>query len=127
MNNEQQLTQVLIDFGDAFNRHDAKALVSMMTEDAIFYTVAGDEVSGNAIIGTEAIEVAFNGVWKAMPDAHWQAVSCFASGDRGLSDWIFSGTNADGSRIEAHGCDIFTFEGNKIKVKNAFRKQVPLK
>jgi len=41
-------------------------------------------------------------------------------GDRGVSEWVFTGT-LNGQRIEVSGCDIFTFRGGKIAVKSAFR------
>ena len=50
----------------------------------------------------------------------------FADGDRGVSEWTFRGTAADGSRIEAEGCDLFTFENGKIVRKQAFRKNRPV-
>lgn len=117
----------LIDaFGEAFNRHDAEALVSMMTEDCVFYTVGGAEVYGNAITGRAAVKAAFEGVWKAMPDAHWRALNSFVDADNGLSFWHFTGSNSDGSRVDAHGCDICTFKDGKIDTKNTFRKDRPL-
>ncbi len=48
----------------------------------------------------------------------------FVAGARGVSEWTFTGTRAsDGQRIEVDGCDIFTFEGDKIRVKDSWRKQ----
>jgi ketosteroid isomerase-like protein len=44
------------------------------------------------------------------------------TGDRGVSEWTFSGTRSDGKRIEVNGCDLFTFLDGKIAVKNSFRK-----
>ena len=116
--------QLLVEFGEAFNRHDADALVAMMTEDACFYTVAGETTYGNKISGREAIKSAFAMVWEAMPNAHWDAGDIFVCGNRGLTEWVFSGTDKEGKRIKAQGCDIFTFKDGKILVKNAFRKQV---
>jgi hypothetical protein len=46
-------------------------------------------------------------------------------GDRGLSEWIFRGTAANGTRIEGEGCDLFTFSGDKLSSKSAFRKDRP--
>lgn len=37
-----------------------------------------------------------------------------------------SGTNAEGSRVEAEGADLFTLRDGKIIVKQAFRKRRPL-
>ena len=44
----QDLEQLLEAFADAWNRHDVEALMSMMTEDAVFEASAGDNVNGEA-------------------------------------------------------------------------------
>jgi ketosteroid isomerase-like protein len=64
-------------------------------------------------------------VWATFPDAHWGHARHFVSGDRGVSEWTFSGTRADGSRVEVHGCDLFTFRDGKIALKNSYRKNRP--
>ena len=46
-------------------------------------------------------------------------------GDRGFSESTFTGTRADGQRVQARMVDVFTFRGGKIAVKNAFRKDRP--
>jgi ketosteroid isomerase-like protein len=46
-------------------------------------------------------------------------------GDRGVSEWTFTGTSKDGTRVEVSGCDLFTFRNGKIAVKNSFRKNRP--
>jgi hypothetical protein len=41
-----------------------------------------------------------------------------------VSEWTFVGTRAsDGARVEVDGCDLFTFAGTKIRVKDSMRKQ----
>jgi hypothetical protein len=50
----------------------------------------------------------------------------FVQGNRGVSEWIFTGTNTEGKRSEVAGCDIFTFRDGKIQVKNSYRKNRPL-
>ena len=43
-------------------------------------------------------------------------------------DCVFEGAGGPdvyGTRIEANGCDLFTFRNGKIAVKNAFRKDRP--
>lgn len=44
------------------------------------------------------------------------------SGDRGVSEWIFTGTTAEGKRVEDNGCDVFTFRNGKIAVKSSYFK-----
>ncbi len=110
---------------EAFNRHDADAAVSFMTDDVVFETLGGSESYGTRIEGRESVRDAFAGVWKAFPDAHWETTNHTVTGDLGVSEWIFRGTGSDGSRIEAEGVDLFTLKGGKISMKRAFRKQRP--
>lgn len=118
--------QDLADTFDAFNRHDVDAVMKCFADDCVFYAVGGPEVYGAKIEGAEAIAAAFSGVWAAMKDAHWDHHSHFVHEDRAVSEWTFSGTNADGSRVEAEGADLFTLRDGKIIVKQALRKNRPL-
>lgn len=116
----------LADTFDAFNRHDVDAVMTHFAEDCVFYTVAGDEVYGTRIEGAKAIADSFSAVWAGMKDAHWDHHSHFVAGDRAVSEWTFSGTNAQGQRVEAQGADLFTLRDGKIIVKQALRKQRPV-
>ena len=37
-------------------------------------------------------------------------------------EWVFTGTRADGTRVEVNGCDLFSFRDGRIAVKNSYRK-----
>lgn len=111
---------------DAFNRHDVDGVLEHMTDDVVFETAAGPEAHGARVSGREAVGEAFTKVWTTMPDVQWQNTSHFAAGDHGVSQWTFAATQPDGKRIEADGCDIFTFRDGKICKKQAFRKDRPL-
>lgn len=111
---------------DAFNRHDVEGVMQVFAKDCVFYTVGGEEAYGTKIEGAEAIAKAFSGVWQSMADAHWDHHSHFVHGNRAVSEWTFSGTNPDGTRVMAEGADLFTLRDGKIIVKQALRKQRPL-
>ena len=113
-------------FANAWNRHDVDDLMSFMTDDCVFEASAGDEVCGTRYEGADAVRAGFSKAWESLPDAKWGDASHFVSGDRGVSEWVFSGTQADGKRVEVTGCDIFTFRDGKIVVKNSYRKNRPL-
>jgi ketosteroid isomerase-like protein len=117
--------ELLKRFAEAWNRHDIDALMDCVTEDCVFETVAGPEVFGSRHQGPEAVRKSFAQAWQTFPDAQWEGGRHFVCGDRGVSEWMFSGTSTDGTRIVANGCDLFTFRGGKIAVKNAFRKARP--
>jgi steroid delta-isomerase-like uncharacterized protein len=117
--------EVLEAFADAWNRHDADALMSFMTEDCVFDSSAGPEVCGTRYVGNEAVRAGYVEVWSTFPDAHWGNARHFVQGERGVSEWTFTGTSTDGTRVEVNGCDLFTFQGGKIAVKNSYRKNRP--
>lgn len=117
--------EFLMAFGQAWNRHDIDALMAFMDEDCIFHAAAGPELQGKTFSGREAVRAGFQLAWQTFPDAAWLDGNHFVAGDRGVSESTFSGTKADGTRIEARMVDVFTFRNGKIAVKNAFRKDRP--
>ena len=118
----QVTTETLQAFADAWNRHDIDALMSFMTDDCVFEASAGPDVSGTRYVGPQAVRAGFAEVWSTFPDAHWGHGRHLVSGDRGVSEWTFTGTRADGTHVEVNGCDLFVFRGGKIALKNSFRK-----
>ena len=122
MSNETDLLRLLQEYGDAFNRHDAGALMSMMTADAVFEVSVGPDVNGERHQGQQAVRAAFEAVFAQYPDAQWNGARHFVAGTRGVSEWTFTGTRKDGTRVEVNGCDLFTLRGGKIAVKDSYRK-----
>jgi steroid delta-isomerase-like uncharacterized protein len=118
-------TEVLEAFADAWNRHDIDALMSFMTEDCVFEASSGPDACGTRYVGRAAVRTGYAEVWATFPDAHWGNARHLVQGQRGLSEWTFTGTRADGTRVEVNGCDLFTFRGGKIAVKNSYRKNRP--
>lgn len=110
----------------AFNRHDGAAVMACMTDDIVFDAAAGPDICGRRLSGTQEVRAAFESTFAGMPDVSWECTRHDVFNDRGISEWIFRATGADGRRIEAEGCDLFSFRGDKICSKSAFRKDRPL-
>jgi ketosteroid isomerase-like protein len=110
-------------FADAWNRHDTDAILSMMTQDCIFEASRGPDVKGTIYTGQDEVRHGVGEVFATFPDAQWNGPRHFVAGDRGVSEWVFTATSPDGSRVEVQGCDVFTFRDGKIAVKNSYRKQ----
>jgi steroid delta-isomerase-like uncharacterized protein len=109
-------------FGDGWNRHDVDFIMTFMADDCVFETTAGKEICGTRYEGRERVREAFARVFKMFPDAHFSNARHFATGDRGLSEWVFTATSADGKKIEVNGCDVFTFKHGKIAKKDSYFK-----
>ena len=125
-NPNQVTVEMLQAFAEAWNRHDVDALMSFMSEDCIFESSAGDDACGTRYEGAEAVSKGYAKAWRDFPDARWNDPNHFVIGDRGVSEWVFTGTNVDGKRIEVAGCDLFLFRDGKIVIKNSYRKNRPL-
>ena len=110
-------------YSDAWNEHDIDKIMSWMTDDCVFETSDGAEPWGTRFIGARAVRARFIEVWTDLPDVTFHNARHFVSGDRGCSEWTFTGTRGDGARVEVDGCDLFTFRGRRIFLKNSFIKQ----
>lgn len=123
--NEPVTVATLAAFSAAWNRHDIDSLMGFMSDDCIFQTAAGSESYGTRHVGKSAVRAAFESAWINFPDAQWIHDRHFVHENFGVSEWTFTGTAADGSRVEADGVDVFTFKDGKIQLKNVFRKNRP--
>jgi hypothetical protein len=64
------------------------------------------------------------GRFAGLPDVHYGDDRHWVSGDRGCSEWLLTGTTAQGDRVEVRGCDLFEFRGDKIARKDSYWKLV---
>lgn len=121
-----QKLELLKAYTQAWNDHDLDAIMSMMTNDCVFYAIAGNEVAGTTHQGHEKVRVAFESAWKNFPDAAWLDGDFYMlDANHAVSTSRFKGTDLNGGKHEALMVDLFTFEGDKIAIKNAFRKNRP--
>ena len=107
---------------EAFNRHDAGAVMDCFAPDAVFYTAVGPTPAGREVTGHAAIRTAFEAVWTSMPDVQWGVHGLRSDGEHGVVEWLFTGTPGSGQPVEVEGVDLFTFSGDLIASKSAFRK-----
>jgi len=120
---DAETLKLLDDFAGAWNRHDVDGLMACMAPECVFEAAAGADVAGARHVGTAAVRRAYAAVFATYPDARWNQPRHFVAGDRAVSEWTFTGTMKDGTRVEVNGCDVFTLKNGKIALKNSYRKQ----
>ncbi len=128
MSDKNEVTpEFLAQFTKAWNDQDIDGLMSHMADDCTFMASIGMETEGSLWFGREKVREGFASLWLGYPDAHFEAIGeDIILGNRGCSEWIFTGTKkADGSKVKAHGCDVYTFKDGRILIKNSMRKQKP--
>ncbi len=117
------MIKILDEFAAAYNRHDVDAILSHMTEDCEFVSYFGSEPDGERFRGKETVRKRVVSFLIDYPDARWINVRHFVSGDRGVSEWTFTGTRKGTTdRLERCGCDVFTLRDGKIAIKDSYHK-----
>ncbi len=114
----------LAEFGEAWNHHDVDLVMSYMAEECAYYASFGTTPSGTSYVGREEVREGVGRFFEAYPDGRFIDSSVFVVGDRGAAEWTFVATEPDGTAMKTRGCDLFEFEGDKVKTKDAFRKQL---
>ena len=114
-------TRVVIDrFNEAFNRHDADALATLLTDDTVFEDTS-PAPDGQRIEGKAAV-VAFWRVWFTHnPDSRFEAEDVIVSGDRAVVLWVYHKLR-NGQPWHLRGVDVFTVRDGKVAAKLAYVK-----
>jgi ketosteroid isomerase-like protein len=108
-------------FGDVWRRGDVNTLRSYIADDCEFRVSVGHE-RGSSFIGREAVRRGFELMLAYDAGAEGHGGHTFVDGDVGASQWSFGYEQPDGSTVEVRGCDICEFAGDRIRVKDAYRK-----
>lgn len=124
MTAEATKLEVLAKMVNAFNAHDLDAIIALFTEDCVFDSPRGPDPWGRRFDGKAAVRAGLGARFTTIPDVHYGDGAHFVAGDRGVSEWTLTGTTVDGVRLDVRGCDIWTFRGDEILVKNSFWKIV---
>jgi ketosteroid isomerase-like protein len=108
-------------FNDAWARGDVDTLMSFMTEDCVYSASVGPE-PGRTYRGRDEVRRGFEALIAYDADGESEEGECWVTGARGAAEWSYTFNNPDGTRTKVRGCDLFLFRGDKIVVKDAYRK-----
>jgi ketosteroid isomerase-like protein len=75
-------------------------------------------------VGKPAVREALAGRFAGLPDVHYGNDTHLVAGDVGVSRWTVTGTTPQGLRIEANGCDFYSFRDGQVIKKDSYWKIV---
>jgi ketosteroid isomerase-like protein len=111
-------------FLDAFNRHDLVDIMSFFGNHPVLDMPRGPQPWGTRAEGQAEVQALLATRLEGIPDVHYSEDRHFVCGERGVSEWLLTGTTRDGKKIRVRGCDLFEFSTGKITKKDSFWKIV---
>jgi ketosteroid isomerase-like protein len=108
----------------AFNAHDLDAIMSYFADDATLDMPRGPEPWGLRYVGKDAVRAGLATRFEGLPDVHYSDDRHWVCGERGVSEWLLTGTRSDGTRVRVHGCDHWEFRDGKVIRKDSYWKLV---
>ncbi|GGF78529.1 hypothetical protein GCM10011402_33920 [Paracoccus acridae] len=61
-------------------------------------------------------------LFAAWPETAWIGLQHAVAGGTGMTSWHFKGRDAASNVLEVVGCDLFTFDGDRIVRQDSYRK-----
>jgi steroid delta-isomerase-like uncharacterized protein len=114
-------TRAVVDrFNEAFNRHDADAVASLLTDDTVFEDTS-PAPDGQRIEGKAAVAEFWRGWFARNSDAKFEAEDMIVSGDRAVVRWVYRKMR-NGQPWHIRGVDVFTVRDGKVAAKLAYVK-----
>jgi ketosteroid isomerase-like protein len=117
---DQTLKRIL----EAFNQHDLDTIMDFFAEDCILEMPRGPHPWGNRYVGIEEVRAGLASRFAGIPNVHYGDDTHWVCGDRGVSEWLLTGTTVSGVELNVRGCDHWQFRDSKVVRKDSYWKIV---
>lgn len=114
--------EILKEILEAFNRHDLDAIMSFFEDDCTFDFPRGLDPWGERYVGKSEVRRGLARRFEGIPDVHYGEDRHWVAGDRGVSEWLLTGTTRAGVKVRVRGCDLWEFRGGKVVYKDSYWK-----
>jgi steroid delta-isomerase-like uncharacterized protein len=113
--------RLVLEFNEAFNRHDVAGMMQRMSDDCIFENT--DPAPDGAVYsGKEAVTRFWQDFFRESPDAHIEIEEIFSAGFRCIMRWRYEWVDAAGKKGHVRGVDIFKLKDGLICEKLSYVK-----
>jgi ketosteroid isomerase-like protein len=113
--------RTVLEFNEAFNRHDVTGMMQLMSEDCVFETT--DPAPDGAVFsGKETVTRFWEDFFRQSPAAHIEIEEIFGLGFRCIMRWRYDWVDAAGKEGHVRGVDIFKLKNGSICEKLSYVK-----
>jgi steroid delta-isomerase-like uncharacterized protein len=113
--------RVVLEFNEAFNRHDIKTMMQLMSDDCLFENT-NPAPDGSTIKGKDAVTRFWVDFFRNSPHAHIEIEEIFSLSFRCVMRWKYTWTDVSGKSGYVRGVDIFKVTNGLISEKLSYVK-----
>ncbi len=113
--------RTVMEFNEAFNRHDVGGMLQLMSDDCVFEN-ADPAPDGAVYTGKEALTRYWQDFFRLSPQARIKIEEIFGMGFRCVMRWRYDWVDAAGKEGHVRGVDIFKFRDGLICEKLSYVK-----
>ena len=122
MSKIESALRTVLEFNEAFNRHDVAEMMKLMTDDCIFENT-DPAPDGTVYAGKETVTQFWQDFFRESPQAHIEIEEAFGlSNSRCVMRWKYSWVDAAGKTGHVRGVDIFKVRDSLICEKLSYVK-----
>lgn len=113
--------RVVLEFNEAFNRHDVAGMMQLMSDACVFENTH-PAPDGTVYTGKEVVTQYWQEFFRQSPHAHIAIEEIFGLGERCIMRWRYSWVDLEGEKGHVRGVDIFLVRDGGIKEKLSYVK-----
>jgi steroid delta-isomerase-like uncharacterized protein len=113
--------RIVLEFNEAFNRHDVTGMMRLMSEDCVFENT-DPAPDGTVYSGKEAVRQFWQDFFRDSPQAHIDIEEIFGLENRCIMRWKYHWVDAAGKKGHVRGVDIFQVKEGFISEKLSYVK-----
>ena len=121
MSKIESAMRIVLEFNEAFNRHDVAGMMKLMSEDCVFENT-DPAPDGTVYSGKEAVTRFWQDFFDESPQAHIDIDEIFGLGNRCIMRWKYTWVDAAGTQGHVRGVDIFQVREGLISEKFSYVK-----
>lgn len=114
-------TRLVLEFNEAFNRHEVAGMMELMSDDCIFENTY-PAPDGTVYSGKETVTQFWRDFFRESPQAHIEIEEIFGLGERCIMRWRYSWVDVEGKQGHVRGVDIFRVREGSILEKLSYVK-----
>jgi ketosteroid isomerase-like protein len=114
-------TRLVLEFNEAFNRHDVSGMMRLMSDDCVFENTS-PAPDGTVYSGKEAVTQFWQEFFRESPHAQIEIEEVFGFGNRCVMHWKYTWVDAAEKKGHVRGVDIFEIKVGLICKKSSYIK-----